>query len=540
MVCILPVPKFPDVMPIFLKFVHHSLVIGCCLAFSSLIHAQVTQIVAEPIAIHTGAVGDSNLEGFTTFGIYAELTSSTDYLTAVFGSAEFPLNISTSTSFWQHGAGGNFATDLNSFFLGMLPELAFDSWLTIGLTQAPSGAGEEGIGSIGLTSALAAFGAGNDLELSTMSGGSWYALPGSSNGYPDENLRVLLAQVTTDGLISGTLNLQVFIEGNSFNEQLEAFSFGAGLLGCTDADACNYNPSATSNDGSCVGPEPYLNCDGECTMDADGDGICDEFEVLGCTDDSACDYDSEATDSGACSYAAEGLDCAGTCLEDADGDGICDALEVTGCTNSEACNYDALATDEDGSCVFADLYLLCDASCINDQDGDGVCDELEVPGCVDVNADNYNSLATDSDGTCLYEGCMDSLACNFDATANAEGNCEYAGEGLDCEGGCLSDEDGDGICDGDEIWGCVDPLADNYNSDATEDDGNCVVQPTAYCGAGTVWDEVSGQCVAMVTSDGGVGGYGTPCFGDFDGDGNIGAAELLLFLGVYDTNCQPE
>ena len=30
--------------------------------------------------------------------------------------------------------------------------------------------------------------------------------------------------------------------------------------------------------------------------DADGDGVCDEFEVLGCTDSSACNYDADATD----------------------------------------------------------------------------------------------------------------------------------------------------------------------------------------------------------------------------------------------------
>ena len=27
------------------------------------------------------------------------------------------------------------------------------------------------------------------------------------------------------------------------------------ILGCTDSSACNYNPEATSNDGSCQYPE---------------------------------------------------------------------------------------------------------------------------------------------------------------------------------------------------------------------------------------------------------------------------------------------
>ena len=56
--------------------------------------------------------------------------------------------------------------------------------------------------------------------------------------------------------------------------------------------------------------------------------MCDEFEVVGCQDDSACNFDASATDSGDCSYADAGYDCAGTCLEDADGDGVCDEFEV--------------------------------------------------------------------------------------------------------------------------------------------------------------------------------------------------------------------
>ncbi len=68
-------------------------------------------------------------------------------------------------------------------------------------------------------------------------------------------------------------------------------------------------------------------CDGNCLADADGDGVCDEFEVAGCQDDMACNYDAEATDDdGSCEYAADGYDCDGNCLADADGDGVCDAV----------------------------------------------------------------------------------------------------------------------------------------------------------------------------------------------------------------------
>ena len=51
-----------------------------------------------------------------------------------------------------------------------------------------------------------------------------------------------------------------------------------------------------------------------------------------------------------CEYADAGYDCDGNCLADADGDGVCDEFEVAGCTDATACNYNADATDDDGSC----------------------------------------------------------------------------------------------------------------------------------------------------------------------------------------------
>ena len=43
-------------------------------------------------------------------------------------------------------------------------------------------------------------------------------------------------------------------------------------------DACNYNPLANEEDGSCTYAEEYYDCDGNCLNDTDGDGTCDELE----------------------------------------------------------------------------------------------------------------------------------------------------------------------------------------------------------------------------------------------------------------------
>ena len=45
------------------------------------------------------------------------------------------------------------------------------------------------------------------------------------------------------------------------------------------------------------GPNQYYECDGSCTNDIDGDGVCDELEIEGCQDSIADNYDVNATDS---------------------------------------------------------------------------------------------------------------------------------------------------------------------------------------------------------------------------------------------------
>ena len=129
--------------------------------------------------------------------------------------------------------------------------------------------------------------------------------------------------------------------------------------GCTDPTACNYSPDATDDDGSCT--------------QHDACGICDgpgEIYTCGCSDIPATDCDCNGNQ-------LDALDvCGGNCTADIDGDGVCDNEEILGCTDSTACNYDAAATDDDGSCTFpgcmdpAALNYNPDAGC-----DDGSCDD---------------------------------------------------------------------------------------------------------------------------------------------------------------------
>ena len=282
--------------------------------------------------------------------------------------------------------------------------------------------------------------------------------------------------------------------------------------GCTNTLACNYDPQALDNDGTCVFPPLGYDCDGGCLFDSDGDGICDNFEFPGCTDVEACNYYDGATDDdGSCVYADYGYDCSGYCLGDEDNDGICDLNEIEGCTIETACNYDPEATENDGSCALPIEFYNCDGSCMNDDDGDGVCDELEVAGCTYMEADNFNADATDDDGSCTFydlyglEGCTDAEACNFNLLAtDNDGSCIYAEAGYDCDGNCLEDEDGDGICN--------------------QDDPDFV--GSAYCGPGTEWDSEAQMCVPAPT-----------CIGDLNYDLEVNINDLLDLLSAFGTSC---
>ena len=125
-------------------------------------------------------------------------------------------------------------------------------------------------------------------------------------------------------------------------------------------------------------------------------------------------------------------------------------------------NFNPSATNDDGSCL--------------------------VAGCIQPYACNYDSSADYMDITmCDFSsciGCIDEQACNYDtvATINDFSMCEYPENAfVDCDSNCLNDTDGDGICDENEIPGCTDPTATNYNPEATDDNGTCIPELFGGC-----------------------------------------------------------
>ncbi len=439
------------------------IILGCTNELSPNYDANATEddgscIVLDYPFLHTEVFAETDLG--TTYRVYAQFENEGDECTAIFavGDQEVdPVNLEleVTTSFWQHPAGADLGSDLNASFFAIDSTLAYDSWLTIGSSSTL----DADVSSIGMVGAFEAFNEGAGFTLNGPAGGSWYVIPNANPlATAGSDLRVLMAQFTVAddeagdaGDVSGLWNMQWRTAGGTSTESRQLY-FSSGeflppLDGCTDALACNYNPMATDDDGSCLA----LDACGVCGGDGIAEGACD------------CEGNGPAA----------GYDCDGLCLNDADNDGTCDEFEVAGCTDETACNYEEAATEEDGSCAdvdecgvcggdgiapgtcdcdgtLPDVGYTCAGNCINDADEDGTCDEFEINGCMDASACNYNAAATDDDGSC-----------------------DFPLPGEDCGGDCLSDHDGDGVCNDAEIAGCASSSALNYDATATDDDGSC-------------------------------------------------------------------
>lgn len=163
-----------------------------------------------------------SIPGMATARLYAKLVNPTDYLTSVSGWDEMEGRIETTTSFYQHPDGWATPNNNNPLLFTPLPDLRWDSWVTIGIDVAPNGAaGEIPVGLFPPQTSywVDEFEAGGDLLMDI--DGAWFVTLGSSNGTAGEDLRVLVGQFTTDGIISGYLNLQVFSEGVSSEEFMD-------------------------------------------------------------------------------------------------------------------------------------------------------------------------------------------------------------------------------------------------------------------------------------------------------------------------------
>lgn len=229
------------------------------------VQAQVTGISVETYVVHDG-VAIPELAGHTTYHVYANTTSASDFVSAVYGDSDNPLSLSVDGDVFQSTPGFIYGSEVNPTFFGAFPALEFDSWMTIGMMDAT----DNGVlGNVGVDQAMTDFTATGSFLVDDAIGGSWYNTipcdpstnPTCSDDYPQfggANNKILLAQITTNGSFCGVFNLQVFNGGDQAqNEYVNGLGFCSTpgeIFGCTNPLATNYDPTATQDDFSCTLP----------------------------------------------------------------------------------------------------------------------------------------------------------------------------------------------------------------------------------------------------------------------------------------------
>jgi len=215
----------------------------------------------------------------------------------------------------------------------------------------------------------------------------------SSNGSIFDNI---YSEVSI--LLSKYIDDQIFFSANLYwieyiSDNYIFYLYQDTILGCIDPLACNYNSNANSDDNSCIYANDICDtCSGETDgtgivvdNDLDNDGVCDDDEVLGCTDAEACNYNILATDEDdSCIYPSETyLDCNGDCLSDLDLDGICDEID----DDIDGDGIDNNWENENG------LNPYDPQDSLSDLDQDGLSNIEEY-----IYSTNPNNIDTDGDG----------------------------------------------------------------------------------------------------------------------------------------------
>ena len=177
------------------------------------------------LVIDTISGPEEGIIGSTTVRMYIETENEGDFISAVAGDLTNPTGIRTTTSFYQNALGSNTANNLSGLLLAADPMLAYDSWVTIGLEEAPNAAGGE-LETSTIGDWNVEFAAGGNLLISDFFGGSWYTIYPNTAAVAGADQRVLLGQFTTDGQMSGQLFVQVFPNGIGTDEQRLSFTFG--------------------------------------------------------------------------------------------------------------------------------------------------------------------------------------------------------------------------------------------------------------------------------------------------------------------------
>jgi hypothetical protein len=282
------------------------------------------------------------------------------------------------------------------------------------------------------------------------------------------------------------------------------------IPGCTDSNACNYNPDATVNDGSCVAP---AGCNGWCAGDDGGplDNDCS----------GTCGGDAFIDDCGVCDGNNQDMDCAGVC----NGDSVADACGV--CDNDSS--NDNADMDCAGDCFGSAFEDICE-ECVEGSTGLEECtgETLLYFGDVNYQDDTIDIRMTNEAQVFGFQFQIEGSLAMIDITDVSGGVTES--EGFNVEIG------GDNIVIGFSYDGESIPAGDNLlvtlHFDGCSNNVLCITYPE-IAGVGPMLLPVEvGDCIDFASE-----------VGDVNFDGQIDIVDItviisIIFGDVEPNNCQ--
>lgn len=302
---------------------------------------------------------------------------------------------------------------------------------------------------------------------------------------------------------------------SNFNPAATTDNGSCTISGCTNSQALNYNPAATADDGSCILSIPAVHIN-EIHFNPN--------EYLGFTDITHEFIEIHNNTSSPVNIAgwriSGGVDCIFPIGASIPANGFILVASTPATFNSTGVNVYPFTDDLNNESE--DIRLYTNTNVLADQvtyysncwpiaaDGAGPSLELtnysldnnaaanyctgtqsngtpgqvnscytnQLPGCTNPEATNYNPAATVNDGSCIIQGCTYIGALNYNPSANSDdGSCAYPIP----------------------IPGCTNTLALNYNPAATIDNGTCTYPVPIY---GCTYSDALNYNAAATADDG--------------------------------------
>ncbi len=385
------------------------LLLALGLNFAFFTFGQLINIECEVFHVHDDTEYDEqgtiiNLDGYTTYRVYANLTNENDFVISMSGEGtDTPLFVKALDEecnedplFWHHPNEAESAVGPvpDGFFI-FQPTLAFDSFFTLGWhyeTEFPGAAEMSVIVAEGETWE-SDFNSGGEANVSSDIGGVIFTLPPNGTndyGFAGDDLRVCLGQFTSKCAIQFAALVQVRVEaeiGQTDPVDIIEYAFcsSEGVPGCTDPIATNFNPLATVDDGSCV----Y-----ECELVIDSVQVTDvaclgfatgEIEVSILGEQGTALYSIECGETGTPNSSITGL---------VGGDyNIC-------VTDSEGCMDSLIVTVNEPTPIDINLSSISFPSCAGESDG-GICVDITGGDGGPFFISSVNDPLTAVEGNCV-------------------------------------------------------------------------------------------------------------------------------------------